>query len=257
METERGFKDHFSSHAADYARSRPTYPTELFAFVASLPRSRAAAWDVGTGNGQAAVGLAEHFEWVIATDPSEEQLRSAFQHHRIEYRRASAEDSGLEAASVDAVTVAQAAHWFDLDRFYGEVRRVLRPGGAIAIWCYTLSRVSPEIDAVIDRYYYETVGPYWPRERKLVDDGYASLPFPFDEVPAPDLEIKLSWTLDDFIAYLHTWSPTRLFSKANGYNPVTLVEPDLSEVWGDRQAALDVTWPIRMRAGLYRGNGRA
>jgi SAM-dependent methyltransferase len=257
MSAEPGFKDHFSSHAADYARSRPTYPPELFAFVASLAPGHSLAWDVGTGNGQAAVGLAEHFDHVIATDPSQEQLQSAFAHPKVEYRRATAEDSGLEPGSVDAVTVAQAAHWFDLNRFYSEVRRVLKPGGAVAIWCYILTRVSPEVDEVIDRYYYGTVGPYWPRERRLVDDGYASLPFPFDEVPAPDLEIGLSWTLDEMIAYLRTWSPTRLYIKANGVDPVALVEPELAAVWGERESARTVRWPIRMRTGLYAGGGQA
>jgi SAM-dependent methyltransferase len=251
MDPERGFKDHFSTHAADYARSRPTYPPELFAFVASLPRDRGLAWDVGTGNGQAAVGLAAHFDRVVATDPSQEQLQSAFHHPGVEYRRAPAEDSGLEARSIDAVTVAQAVHWFDIDRFYAEVRRVLKPGGAVAIWCYTLTRVSPDIDAVIDRYYYETVGPYWPRERRLVDDGYASLPFPFDEVPAPAFEIRLPWTLADMLAYLRTWSPTRLFMQANGSDPVGLVEPELAAAWGAHDAPRTVRWPIRMRAGLF------
>jgi SAM-dependent methyltransferase len=251
MSTERGFKDHFSSHAAEYARSRPTYPPELFAFVASLSRGHALAWDVGTGNGQAAVGLAAHFDRVIATDPSEEQLQSAFPHPSVEYRRATAEDSGLDARTLDAVTVAQAAHWFDLDRFYSEVRRVLKPGGAVAIWCYTLTRVSPEIDDVIDRYYFDTVGPYWPRERRLVDDGYATLPFPFDEVAAPELEISLQWTLADMVAYLRTWSPTRLYIKANGRDPVAMVEPELASVWGASETPLTVRWPIKMRAGLF------
>jgi SAM-dependent methyltransferase len=251
MSTGPGFKDHFSTHAAEYARSRPTYPPELFAFVASLPRERAVAWDVGTGNGQAALGLAEHFDRVIATDPSEEQLRSAFTHPGVEYRRGTAEDSGLNARSVDAVAVAQAVHWFDLERFYAEARRVLWPGGAIALWCYTLTRVSPAIDEVIDRYYFETVGPYWPSERRLVDDGYASLPFPFDEVPAPDLEIRQEWTLADMLAYLHTWSPTRLYTQANGSDPVDLVAPQLAGVWDRPELPRTVRFPIKMRAGRY------
>jgi SAM-dependent methyltransferase len=251
MSVDPGFKDHFSTQAAEYARSRPTYPPELFAFVASLARQRSLAWDVGTGNGQAAVGLAPHFDHVIATDPSEEQLRSAFTHPSVEYRRATAEDSGLDPWSIDLVTVAQAVHWFDLDGFYAEVRRVLKPGGAIAIWCYTLTRVAPEIDVVIDRYYYETVGPYWPRERALVDDGYASLPFPFHEVPAPQLQILLSWTLADMLAYLRTWSPTRRFMQANGYDPVTVVEPELAAVWDSPDEPRTVRWPVKMRAGLF------
>jgi SAM-dependent methyltransferase len=209
------------------------------------------ALDVGCGSGQAAVGLAEHFERVHAVDPSAEQIRNAIPHPRVVYAVAPAEATGLPPRSVDLVVAAQALHWFDLDRFYDEVRRVLKPGGAVAIWCYTLTRVSPEVDSVIDRYYYETVGPYWPRERRLVDDGYASLPFPFDEVPAPELEIRLTWTLVDMLAYLRTWSPTRLYIKANGVDPVSLVEPELAAAWGRHGAPRTVTWPIKMRAGLF------
>ena len=69
--------DHFSAHAQNYARFRPTYPTELFAWLASQSPGHRLAWDCGTGNGQAALGLADHFVHVHATDLSPQQLAQA------------------------------------------------------------------------------------------------------------------------------------------------------------------------------------
>jgi ubiquinone/menaquinone biosynthesis C-methylase UbiE len=130
------FKDHFSSVAGNYAAFRPDYPRELFQWLASVSPARSAAWDCATGNGQAAVGLAEYFKTVIGTDASADQIANATPHPKIRYSVVPAEKSGLTAQSMDLITVAQSAHWFDLDRFYSEVRRVLRPGGCVALWCY-------------------------------------------------------------------------------------------------------------------------
>src|SRR5438045_1897140 len=189
------FKDYFSQHAGAYARHRPHYPPELFEYLASLPTERHLAWDCGTGNGQAAVGLAPYFERVIATDASADQLANAFPHEKVTYRVAIAGSAGLDPGSVDLITVAQALHWFDLEAFFEEVRRTLKPGGAIAVWAYALCRITPALDAIVDRFYFETVGPYWPKERKLVDDGYRSLVFPFNEIEPPTFAIELPWTL--------------------------------------------------------------
>src|SRR6476661_739603 len=154
------FNDLFSAQADEYARRRPHYPAELFAFLAWLTRGHERAWDCATGNGQAAIGLAPYFDEVVATDASDGQLRNAFQHPKVTYRQARAEESGLVSASVELVTVAQAVHWFDLDRFHGEVQRVLKPGGVCAVWCYSLTRISPEIDGIVDDFYYNIVSPY-------------------------------------------------------------------------------------------------
>ncbi|HEY4574270.1 MAG TPA: class I SAM-dependent methyltransferase, partial [Thermoanaerobaculia bacterium] len=179
------FKDHFSGHASGYASFRPGYPTALFDFAASLAPGRALAWDCATGNGQAALGLAERFARVIATDASAEQLAQATPHPRIEYRQAPAEQSGLPDGAADLVTVATAVHWLDFDRFYAEAERVLAPDGAIVVWSYNLPRVTPEISALVDRLSYQIVKTYWPPERRWVDEEYRHLPFPFAEVEVP------------------------------------------------------------------------
>src|SRR5262249_11566853 len=156
------FKDHFSKHATDYAKFRPRYPQKLFDYLGSITPSRQLAWDCGTGSGQAAVGLASVFDRVIATDASEKQIANAQSHDRVEYRVAAAENSGIESETLDLVMVAQALHWFDLDRFYAEVRLVLKDKGVFAASAYNLLHITPAIDEVVSRYYYDVVGPFWP-----------------------------------------------------------------------------------------------
>ncbi|MBZ0144608.1 MAG: class I SAM-dependent methyltransferase [Rhodocyclaceae bacterium] len=243
------FKDHFSAQAADYARFRPNYPAELFAWLAGIAPARGAAWDCGTGNGQAAVGLATHFDSVIATDPSADQLANAQPHPKVSFRRTAAESSGLDAASIDLLTVAQAIHWFDLALFYAEARRVLKPGGIIAVWTYTLLDVEAGVDALIADFYRNVVGPYWPPERRMVDDRYRSLSFPFEPVAAPAFSITTEWSRDDLLGYLGTWSATRAFMKDKGVDPLPALERRLATLWPDRDRKKMLRWPLHMRAG--------
>ena len=244
------FKDHFSGHARSYASFRPGYPEELFDYVATLPRQRRTAWDVGTGNGQAALGLAERFERVIATDPSAKQLELAEPHPRVEYRVAPAEASGLPDGSVDLVAAAQAFHWFDFDRFFAEARRVLAPGGAVVVWTYNLARISPEVDAWTDRLAHGIVGPYWPPERKWVDEEYRTIPFPFPEVEAPPFLHRESWDLDRFLSYIRTWSAFQRYVRETGLDPV---DREIEAIWGDPAEARTITWPIFLRASQRAG----
>ena len=243
------FKDYFSGHSAEYARSRPQYPPELFEYLSSVAKEHEVAWDCGTGNGQAAVGLAPYFDRVIATDPSAGQLRNAFQHPKVGYKQASAEESGLDSASVDLVTVAQALHWFDTVRFFEEVRRVLKPGGVVAVWAYTLCKITPEVDRIVDDFYYNVVGPYWPPERRLVEEKYRTIAFPFDEFKAPTFTIDLDWELSDMMGYLQTWSPVRRYLEAHGSDPTELIAERLAEAWGEPEERKHVVFPIEMRIG--------
>lgn len=193
------FKDHFSRQAGDYAKFRPRYPRAIFEYLGTLAPSRNLAWDCATGNGQAAVGLASVFDRVIATDASEKQIANAEQHDHVKYRVAPAEASGLESSSIDLIMVAQALHWFDLQRFYDEVRRVLKPNGALAASAYRFFHVTPEIDKLVNhRYHDEIVGPFWPPERALIQK-FEQLPFPFPEIEAPRFEMAAEWNLDQLI----------------------------------------------------------
>ncbi len=200
------FQDHFSKQADRYTQFRPHYPAELFRFLATLPARTERAWDCGTGNGQAAVVLAEFFDEVVATDPSAGQIEHACEHPRVRYQVAPAEAVPLADGSTDLVTVAQALHWFDHPRFYDEVRRVLRPAGAIAAWGYGLAVITPEVDAVVQHLYADLLGPYWPPERRKIEERYATIPFPFAEVPDPGFAMAAEWSLDDLLGYLGTWS---------------------------------------------------
>lgn len=242
------FKDHFSGHSTDYAKYRPSYPPALFEWLAALAPARERAWDVGTGSGQAALGLAPHFRQVIATDPAEAQLRNAGRHERILYRMSSAEQTDIADASVDLVTVAQALHWFDFERFYREVRRVAKPGAVIAAWTYGLTEISPAVDTIARRYYLDIVGPYWPDERKYVEQSYRNIAFPFAEIAAPAFAMRTTWTADEFLGYLGTWSATKRYATARGENPLAQVDAALKRAWGEAQART-VAWPLYLRVG--------
>lgn len=244
------FCDHFAPVSNSYADFRPTYPPRLFAWLASLVQRRDLAWDCGAGSGQASVDLAAYFDRVVATDASQAQIDSAAPHPRIEYRVASAEASGLPDTSVDLITVAQALHWFNLAGFYTEVKRVLRPSGVLAVWTYgVLSVEGGPVDTLVQHFYHDTVGPYWPIERALVETGYRSLPFPFAEIDAPLFSMEAFWTLPQLLGYFRSWSATGRFAAAHGYDPVYSLEEQLKPMWGDATQRRHVTWPLSLRVG--------
>jgi len=247
--TTPSFKDHFSAHATDYRAFRPVYPPGLFAFLASAAPGRTLAWDCGTGNGQAAVGLADHFERVFATDASAGQLAAAEPHPRVEHAVAPAERCPLPDASADLVTTTQALHWFDHDRFYAEVRRVCRPGGLLAATCYYEPSVSPEVDPVLRRW-EDFIRPYWTPERVWVDAGYRTIPFPFPEpLPVPPMEVTAACDLARFLGYLGTWSATKQYVRAHGSDPLDRFGPEFAAAWGDPAAVRTLRWAFNVRLG--------
>ena len=187
--------DHFTPVASQYATFRPSYPEELFAWLSRIAPRRELAWDCGAGSGQATLALARYFEKVLGTDISAAQLDSAPALANVEYRVAPAEASGLPDHVADIITVAQALHWFDLPKFYAEVRRVLRPNGVIAVWGYNRLRLNqPEIQQILDHFYDETIGAYWPPERVHVENNYRGLPFPFTRITAPPFSLHKDWS---------------------------------------------------------------
>jgi len=248
------FKDHFSKLAAEYAAFRPSYPAALFDYLARLPPQQRQVWDCACGTGQASVALADHFESVIATDASPQQVAAATPHSRVTYRVAKAEISGLDAASVDLVTVAQALHWFDLDSFYAEVERVLVPSGVIAVWTYGVLHVEGDaVDALVQEFYYDIVGPYWPPERRWVEEGYRSLAFPFAQITAPPFNMEERWERAHLLGYLRSWSATGRYVTVKGVDPVAELEKRLEPVWTDARKRRTVTWPLAMRVGRTHG----
>jgi ubiquinone/menaquinone biosynthesis C-methylase UbiE len=246
------FKDHFSDVAGKYAEFRPAYPRGLFEWIAGVAPRRERAWDCATGNGQAAVALGDFFGEVVATDASAEQVANGIQHERIRYAVAPAENSGLADFSVDVITVAQAAHWFDLPKFYAEAKRVLRPDGALILWCYgTFQFGHAEIDRLLDEYYSHVVGPYWPPERRYIKRDYRTLQFPLNEFNAPRFDMEAEFTRERLAGYLRTWSATQRFMKAKGIDPVTELDSRLDSFWPAGERLRVKSWPISIRAGRF------
>ena len=258
--------DRFSGHADLYAQYRIDYPEALYTFVLSKVGSRPAvrraavrraavrraavrqtAWDCATGNGQVAAVLADHFERVEATDISQTQLDQAVRKPNITYRVSPAEQTPFADASFDLVTVGQALHWFDVDAFHAEVRRVLKPGGVIAEWGYGLNTISPEVDVLVRHFYSGVVGPFWDAMRRHVENEYADLSFPFAGVEKRHFEVIRHWDAERFLNYLRTWSAVRKYIQANGADPVDALAEKLIPVWGEGERT--VRFPVFLRLG--------
>lgn len=243
------FKDHFSKGSKDYATYRPSYPIDLVNELADLCPTQDRVLDCGCGTGQLSVLLAERFAEVIATDASSAQIAKAKKKNGVIYRTALAEQSGLDDESVDLITVAQAAHWLDLDAFYKEVARVAKPNGILALITYGVLHVEGSIDSLVQEFYYQTIGPYWPAERRHVEEGYQSLPFPFTEIKVPALTMQEFWSLDELLGYFNTWSAVKEAKNVLGFNPVEQLRAILLPQWGDPESKKKISWPLSIRAG--------
>jgi SAM-dependent methyltransferase len=244
------YADHFSRLAPAYASGRPSYPDELFSYLTGLLDRHELAWDCAAGSGQATIPLARTFQRVLATDASAAMLDQAPRHPRIEYRVATAEKSGLSPGTADLVVVAQALHWLDLDCFYPEVARVLVPGGVLAVWTYGTQYLDdPGIDRLLQRFYTEVVGPYWPGERRHVESGYRTLPFPFPELEPQSFAMEARWSLPQLLGYLRTWSATQRFRDRHGRDPVDPLSRDIEPFWGAPTSARRIRWPLSLRVG--------
>ena len=243
-------KDNFSTQSAAYARFRPGYPTALLEHLCRISPALDTAWDCATGNGQIAAVLAEHFRQVEATDISENQLKNAIQQPNIRYQVGAAETTSFPDRSFDLITVGQAAHWFDLDRFYAETRRLLKPGGVLALIGYNLLTVDPAVDALVLHLYRDVLGSYWDAERRLVEEAYTTLPFPFEEMAFPETVMAYTWKRDDLIGYLNTWSALQHFVKEKGVSPITpAFLQELEAGWPDG-IEKTVRFPIFGRIGV-------
>jgi len=240
------FKDHFSRQAAAYSRYRPSYPAELIAHVASLAPARGLAIDCATGSGQAAVALARHFERVIGVDGSVPQLLRSLSAAGVTYVAALAERLPVRAGSADLVVAAQAAHWFDFERFFAECRRVLRPGGVVAAWTYGKFHADAALDGVIEHFYADVVGRYWPPERRYVESAYRDLPFPLREEPAPAFQLVTEWDLEQVLGYFGSWSAVQRFRDSTGTDPLPALRRALEPLWSGLRR---LVWPLHLRVG--------
>ena len=243
------FRDHFSAAAPAYARFRPGYPAELFTWIASESPSLDWAWDAATGSGQAARGLADHFSRVVATDASRAQLASAAAHPNVHYVRSRVEASGLASSVAGAVVAAQAVHWFDRPAFFREAARVAAPRALIAVWTYGNPSVTPEVDGVLNPFYRDVIGPYWPPERRLIENMYRDIELPFAAVKAPDLQLETRMTLAELAGYVGTWSGVHRHREATGADPLPALIDALGNVWGDPASSKTTRWPMAIRAG--------
>ena len=240
-------KDNFSKQAAGYAKYRPVYPQELYDFIVSNVPCKQAAWDCGTGNGQAAKELAKMFDKVYATDISQKQIENAPQRVNIFYSVQAAEQTRFAENSFDLVTAAQALHWFRFDDFYKELVRVAKPNAIFAAWTYSLLHISNEIDSLIKDHHFTTLRSYWDAERKHVDEEYQNIPFPFTKINVPVFSIEYEWTTGELEGYLNTWSGLQKFIYIQQYNPVDELMIRIKPFW--KQKKMKIRFPVHLLMG--------
>jgi len=241
-------KDNFSTQSGLYKKFRPVYPQVLYDYVLSFVKNKNTAWDCATGNGQVAGVLAEHFDKVYATDISRNQLNNAVQKENIEYKRCPAEDTPFPSHTFDLITVGQALHWFDFEQFFEEVKRVAKPGATMAAWGYALMNINAEVDALVYKLYEDIVGTYWDFERKYVEDHYANIPFPLDNVQQKDFTIAVQWNLSHLIGYLNSWSSVQHYIRQHNENPVDQIVDKLRACWPE-EGVKKVSFPVFLKLG--------
>jgi len=241
------FHDHFSAVAAQYAQARPEYPRALFDWIASAVSPRALAWEAGCGSGQASRDLATIFDRVHATDPSAAQIAQAQAPANVVFAVEPGESCSLPDASVDAVCVAQALHWFDQPRFFAECDRVLKPGGTLIAWGYQDMVAPAGVDAALDPF-RKDIAAYWPPERRLIDEAYAGFAWPFEHIDTPQLELTAEWTLPRMLGYFSSYSATKRFIDANGRDPVAAHAAEIAAIWGDPATVRTLRWPLFVHA---------
>lgn len=241
----------FSVASDQYAAARPRYPAPLFDYLSASVPDRVRAWDCGTGSGQAALTLAERFGSVEATDVSREQIAHAAGHERVRYSVQPAEETAFRDGSFSLVTVAQALHWFDFERFWPEVQRVLKPGGVFAAWAYTWPHISREADRIVAAGLLDAIEDDWAPQNRLAWDGYANVPFPFRELETPRFALSLQWNLDQFLSYVGTWSATRRYIERNGDGLLANLSEELETEWGERASTRTVSMDFYCRAGRH------
>lgn len=239
----------FEDKADLYAASRPLYPKALFDYIASLVKTRDLAWDCATGNGQAAVGLADVFTRVEATDISKGQITNAFQRDNIRYSVQPSETTSFEDNQFDLVNVAQALHWFDYSAFWPEVSRVLKPDGMFVAFSYIWPEVSSTIDRIVRERVIDVTAPYWAPNNTLLWDQYKDVTLPFTPINSPSFELVNHWNANELINYLHTWSGTRKCMENQGTDFFDQASRDIRQAWVDPELKRPVKHPMTLIVG--------
>ena len=243
------FKDHFSAASSAYAKYRPTYPTRLVHYLEEIAPNNSLIWDVGCGTGQLSEQLPLCFKKVIATDASSQQIAKTVANPKINYYCAPAENSKIDDHTVDIVIAAQAAHWFDHPLFFKEVKRVLKPNGIVVLATYNLMCIDEIDNTPIIEFYQNTLKDYWPPERRLVEEAYQSIDFPFQEITAPKMEMNETWSIEAVKGYIKTWSAVKKLEQKEGIEPINKLFDKLSLEWGSKDEKRLITWPLTLRVG--------
>lgn len=225
----------FNQESDKYFLNRPRYPLELYRLTRDNCRKRDTAWDCACGNGQVSIDLIPYFSKIEATDINENQLKNSFNDSRISYSLQNSEVTNFPALYFDAVCVAQALHWLDTEKYFAEVKRVLKPGGLFACWGYSFFHVNEEIDTVIRSRLLERIDPYWSAQNRILHNRYRDIAFPFRKLNLPEIKMAVQWNLNQLLAYLETWSAVKLYREKEQKNIIEELRPLLLQKWDSNE----------------------
>jgi trans-aconitate 3-methyltransferase len=228
---ETTFRSYNQKQGENYSQYRGKYHQNLYNAVLSYHSSTGGqtdtALDIGCGPGIATRGLAPHFTHVLGLDPSEGMISTARSlggvttaSEPIRYEVSTAEDLGaslspdpVKSESIDLLTAATCAHYFDMTAFWKRAADVVKPGGTVALWTTAGVRVHPDVpnaqaiqDAIDE--FQEGLRDYMGPGHILCHELYKALPLPWTlEVPVPEFDeqsfVRKEWNTGG----PETWQP--------------------------------------------------
>lgn len=225
----------FNMDSNHYFKNRPRYPKELYQLIHKSSKDHQIAWDCACGNGQAAIDLVPYFSRIEATDINENQLKHSFQHEKISYSLQKSEKTNFPSRYFDAVCAAQCLHWFDLEEYFIEVKRVLKKQGLFACWGYSFFQIEDTLDAIIDSTLLKVIDPYWSENNRILHRRYADVRFPFKPIHGPEIRMTMNWDLNQFTSYLETWSAVKLYHERTSDSLIENVRQMLKKHWEEKE----------------------
>ncbi|MEL0637130.1 methyltransferase domain-containing protein [Marinomonas sp. TI.3.20] len=232
-----------------YSRARPTYPAELYYWLSHQVKSSGVVWDAACGTGQASIDLAAYFDKVEASDISESQIAEATPHRKVHYQVFPSEKTNYPDHYFDAVCIGHALHWFDLDLFWQEVKRVLKPGGLLVCWGYNWLTVGEQEDLVISEHVLSHLSSYWPVQSRLLWNQYRDIQFPFEPIDVPKFDLYCNWSVSQTMDFIRSWTAAQLLIQDEGDDFLVQANTVLRSVWSDPLHKKQIHLPFFVRAG--------
>jgi ubiquinone/menaquinone biosynthesis C-methylase UbiE len=222
----------FSTGSDNYLKYRPKYPKELYDYIVHQCILHDSVWDCACGNGQVAADISDYFSNVEASDIAESQIENAIKIDNVHYTVQDSENTTFPDNAFDAICIAQALHWFPTEKFFREVKRVLKPSGKFFCWGYSFFMVEKAIDTLIQENLLSFIDPFWADGNRVLHHEYDQVHFPFSYKNKTNYTMIESWNLELLCGYIATWSAVKLYNEHHSTSIVKNLFDVLVKYWG-------------------------